>query len=222
MMNKNLRRGLVALATTFACLTSMTTPASAVTLGGEITGGTVILHNSASTVTDTVPLGGTGGGGTGGGAGCATTGSVELTSTTARVLTLSSIARFTFGTGHFVAVLTLLASTSGTLTGITTTSASFSSSTVTLRADIYAATNTSSTATDCAHGTTRTCRFTGTLHLTGTYNGNEASPQVSHTASISAAPASLTTTPPCNAPFSTYIGGTAAVSGLTLHVTSVT
>lgn len=219
-MKANLRRGLVALATTFTCLMSMTSPVSAATLGGAITGGTVILHNSASTVTQTVPLDGTGG--TGSGVGCATTGSVELTSTTARVLSLSSIARFKLGTGHYIGEISLLASTSGTLSGVTTTSASFNSSTVTLRADLYTATNTSSTATDCAHGTTRTCRYTGTLHLSGTYSGNEANPAVSDTATMSAPSANISVTPPCTPPFSTYIGGTVTVTSLTLHVTSVT
>ena len=219
MMSKNLRRGLVALATTFACVASMASPASAVTLSGAITDGSLTLHNSASTVTETLS---SSTGGSGSGTGCGTTGSVELTSTTARVLAISSIVRFTLGTGHYVAVLTLLASTSGALTGITTTSATISSSTVTLRADLYTATNTSSTATDCAHGTSRTCRYTATLHISGTYNGNEASPAISNTAVVNAPPANLTVTPPCSTPFSTFIGGTASVSGLTLHVTTIT
>jgi hypothetical protein len=219
MTSKNLRRGLAVLATTFVCVASMASPASAATLSGTITDGSLTLHNSTSTVTETLS---SSTGGSGSGTGCGTTGSFELTSTTARVLTISSTVRFKLGTGHHVAVLTLLASTSGTLTGVTTTSANFSSSTVTLRAELYTATNTSSTATDCTHGTTRTCRYTATLHISGTYTGNEASPAISDTAVVNSTPAAITVTPPCAAPFSTYIGGTAAVSGLTIHVTSVT
>ena len=220
-MNKNLRRGVVALATAFACLALMASPASASVLTGTITAGTLTLSNQAVTVTDTIPLGGAGG------TGCASSIEVTVTPTgsvtTWQVTAFAIIARFQLGTTFYISERTRTGSTAGTVTAVTATSAALNSAGLNLRSDVYVATNQSATATDCAHGTTRTCRFNNvSLTVQGTYNGDVNAPAVSDTASLSGSGTLGSTTPPCNAPFTTYSGGCLTISNLTGHVTGVT
>lgn len=217
-MNKNIRRGTVALSTVAAVLMLMASPASAATVHWRITGGTVTLHSTTS-VTDEIPFNTT----------CTPTagtgGLADVTTTTVQVTSFTTVGRFLLGTNYYVAELTFVSSTPGTLSGVTTTGATISSSTVTLRADVYLATTQSSTTPcDIAHGTTRSCRFNNVgLHFNGTYTGNVAAPAVSDTVVLnSGASTPLSTAPPCVAPFSTYIGGVATVSNLTIHICNVT
>lgn len=217
-MKTHVRRGAVAIATVVACLMLLATPASATNWvsHSKAVAGAITLHNSTSTTTGSIPLADTGGTGCGGGV------SFDMTPTSVQVAEWSPVVRFTLGTAHYIAVFSFLGSTAGALTNVTTTSADIASSTVTLRIDIYAASNTSSTATDCAHGTTRLCRYSVTLHLGGTYEGNAAIPQVSDYKNLGSPAANLTVTPPCSVPLTTFIGGTAALTGARFHVCSVT
>ena len=215
-MNTTLRRSLVTVATTLACLALMASPASAATVTGLVTGGTVTLVSSTGTVTDTFSIGNPVGG-----TGCAKDITLDVTTSTAQLTGLSSVSRFALSTTYYIMETLLTGSTPGTLTNVTSTSATVTSATVTYQVNIYSASNQSSTATDCAHGTTRTCRATMTLSFSGSISGDVSSPAVSDTASLSAPPATMTMTPPCSAPFTTYVGGTASVSGMTLHITSV-
>ena len=223
-MNKNIRRSVVALATAFACLALMGSPASAYDITGEITGGTVTLINSTGTSTDTIPLA-TGGGTLG--TNCVSNIQSQLTGSTTSVTSwgisvLQTVGRFKLGTTWYVAELTRTASTTGTISSITTTTAALNTATLTLAANIYTATNQSDTSTDCSHGTTRTCRFANVLlGIQGIYLGNIHLSQVSHTVTLTATGTLGTTTPPCNAPFTTYNGGTVTVTGLTFHITAV-
>ena len=219
-MNKNLRRGVVALATAFACLTLLGSPVSAATITADITAGTVTLINSTSTATDTIPLGP---GVTTLGTDCANTIVVTTTATTTsvtnwQITTFSTVSRFKLNTTWYVADLQRTGGASGTVTGVTTTAANLNSSTLTLAANIYVATDTTETGTSCAHGTTRTCRFASvSISLQGTYSGDIHNPATSHTASVSGTGTLGTTSPPCNAPFTTYTGGTVAIAGLVAH-----
>lgn len=218
-MYTRFRRGVVALTTVMACLVIMATPAAAaeVTLHWKPVKGKLTLHNSTSTATDDIDFS------DGTGTGCGGGGIADINSavTTINDSSVTSVNRFQLGTSHYIAEITRLASTSSTLSNITTTSADFSSGTLTLRMDVYVATNTSSTATDCAHGTTRLCRLTLTLHLSGEYEGDVADPKLSDKKTGQAPAASLTVTPPCGSPMSTYIGGTASASEMEYHFCSV-
>ena len=221
-MKKNLWRGVVALATAIACLGLAGSPTSAVTLVGEITAGTVTLINSTGTATDTIPLT------TGGtlGTGCASNlkafvNNTTTSTTTWQVTEFNTIGRFKLGTTWYIAELTKTGSASGTVTTVTTTTATLNSATLALSANIYTATDQSDTATTCAHGTTRTCRFANvSLSLQGTYSGNLHTPAVSDGVSLTSTGTLGTTTPPCNAPYTTYNGGTVTVTGMTAQVTA--
>ena len=227
-MHKNLRRGAVVLATIVVCVAGLVSPASAATLTGTITGGTVTLINSTGTVTDTIPLGGT----TTTGAGCSSTIAVHTVGSTTSVTTwqvssFTTVSVFVLGTTHYVVVSTKTTSTTlntaGTVTSITTTSATLNSSLLNLRVEVYAATDNTSTSSSCAHGTTRACLFTSVaLSVQGTYNGNIHTPVASNTVSLSASGTLGTTTPPCVAPFTSYTGGTTTIAGLTGEVVTVT
>ena len=226
MKSKHLLRGVVALASAFACLVVMAGPASAAaTLTGTVTAGTVTLINSTGTATDTIPLG-TGATGTG----CSSDVVVFTTGTTTitgwEISTFVIRGRFKLSTTWYVAELDKTTSTTlntpGSVTSITTTSATLNSSLLNLSANIFVATDQTDTGTSCAHGTTRTCRFANVgLSVQGAYSGNINSPAVSDTATVSATGTLGTTTPPCSAPFTTYNGGTVTVTGLTAHVTGV-
>ena len=223
-MSRNHRRGLVAL-TTVACLAIMASPASAETLTGTVTAGTLTLINTTGTLTDTVPLGSTGTLGTG----CAnsvvaaTNYSTTTGVTTWQITTFATVSRFKLSTTWYIADLTRTASTAGTVTSVTSTSATLNASTLTLRFDVFSATDQTNTGTSCAHGTTRTCRFSSVnLSLQGTYSGFISLPGISDTDSLSSTGTLGTTSPPCSAPFTSYSGGTAIVTGLVTHVTGVT
>ena len=219
-MNKTLRRSVVALATAFACLAMMGSPASAAVITADITAGTVTLINSLGTVTDTIPLGP---GVTTLGTGCANSIQVTTTETTTsitqwNITTFSIISRFTLGGVYYIADLQRTGSTAGTVTAVTTTGATLNSATLTLDARIFNATDQSSTATTCAKGTAK-CRFAVvTLSLQGTYSGNLHTPTTSDTANLSGSGTLPTTTPPCTAPFTTYTAGSVTVTGLVAHV----
>ena len=231
-MNKNLRRGVAVLATAFACLALMGSPASAATITADITAGTVTLINSTMTATDQIPLGP---GVTELGTNCVngiTVNTTEtLTGTTVTSVThwqitgFTIVSRFKLSATWYVAELTRTGGNQGTVTGIvvptttTTGSATLNASTLTLAANIYTATNQSDAATTCEHGTTRTCRFASVaLSVQGTYSGDIHSPLMSHTASLTGSGTLGTTTPPCNAPFTTYNAGTVTIAGLVAHV----
>ena len=220
-MNKHLRRGAVALAIVLACVAGQVAPAAAWTVqDGTITGGTVTLINSTGTATDTIPLGGTGATGTG----CASSIGSHIIISDWSISKYSTISRFKLNTTWYVVDSTKTGTgTAGTVTSVTTTSATLNSSGLTLAASIYTATDQSDTGTSCAHGTTRTCRFANVaLSIQGTYSGDWNSPAASNTASLTGTGTLGTTTPPCNAPFTTYNAGTITITGLTAHVTSVT
>ena len=223
-MNTNHRRTLVALATAFACLVLWASPASAATLTGTITAGTLTLISTTGTTTDTLPLGT--------GVICTNQGEVTTTGTTTsvtswQVTVFSYVFRFKLGTTWYVVDVARTTSTTlntpGTVTGVTTTSASLNGSNLNLRADIYIATNQSDTDTDCTHGTTRSCRFASAVFtVQGTYFGNAHTPAVLDSATLSGSGTLGSTSPPCNAPWTTYSTGTATVTGLTTSVTAVT
>ena len=220
-MNKNLRRGMVALATVLGTVALLGSPASAAVIVADITAGTVTLINSTGTATDTIPLGP---GVTTLGTGCVNAIEVDTTETTTSIShwnidVFTIVSRFTLNNVYYIVEATRTASTSGTVTAVTTTFAALNTATLTLAVNIYTATNQSSTATDCLHGTTRTCRFANVnLSLQGTYLGNIHTPTTSDTANLTATGTLGATSPPCNAPFTTYNNGTITIAGLVAHV----
>ena len=222
-MNKTLWRGAVAMVTAFACLALLASPASASVLTGVITAGTITLVGSTGTYSDTIPLVT----GSGTGTGCAATIQVTATPTGTvaqwQITVYSITDRFKLGSVWFVTETTRTTSTAGTVTAVTTTTATLNTAGLTLRSDIYTATDQSDTATTCAHGTTRTCRY-GTVNLgvQGTYVGNVNSPATSDGVNLTEAGTMGTTSPPCSAPFTAYNTGTVTVTGLVGHVTLVT
>ena len=218
-MNRNIRRGVVALAAVLAHLAILAGPASAGTVTGPVTGGSMILTNSTGTITDVIPVGGATGG-----TDCSSSAQVNLNGTATSVTTwqitgYTTVFRFGFYLAWYVAVETWVSSTPGTVTGITGTSATLNSAGLTLRLDIYLATDQSDSGTSCAHGTTRRCRF-GNVNLTvaGTYQGNIHNPATSDTITFAGAGTLGTTTPPCVAPFTTYTNGTVAFTNVTIHL----
>ena len=219
-MNKNLRRGVVALTTTFACLAMLASPASAATLTADITGGTVTLINSGGTVTDTIPLGP---GVTALGTDCANNVTVVVnntatSTTTWQITAYATISRFQLGTTWYIADLQRTASTAGTVTAVTTTTATLNAATLSLDARIYNTTFQSATDTACTKSTIK-CRFANVaLSLQGAYAGNIHTPAASHTATLNGSGTLGTTTPPCTTPFTTYNGGTVTVANLVAHV----
>ena len=219
-MTKNLRRGVVALATVLGCLALLGSPASAAVIAADITAGTVTLINSTGTATDTVPLGP---GVTTLGTNCVNSIEVVTTETTTSVshwdiTSFTIVSRFILNNVHYIVESTRTGSGSGTVSNVTTTSATLNQATLTLAVNIYPATNGSSTETDCIHGTTRTCRFANvSLSLQGIYSGNLHFPVTSDTASLAGSGTLGATSPPCVAPFTTYNNGTVTVTGLVAH-----
>lgn len=221
-MNTMLRRSAVAVIAAVACLAVMTPPAGAVMTAAtfQITAGSsnVRLQNGTSILD--IPLGGSAG------TGCSTNldalFDVAATSTgTVRVTDLTSIGRFTVGATHYVAEINdvIAGAVTGTVNG---TSNAIAGVVVRVTANIYLATNTSSTATDCAHGTTVTCRYSNVnLTFGGTYTGNLHSIAVSDSAALTSAASTTLVGLPCNPPFSVYTGGTATVTSLGIHITSI-
>lgn len=208
-MKTKLRRSVAALATAVACLALMATPAAATTHTATTTGGNLTFFTSFGTTglfDLNPPLAGSGG------TDCGSTLAIDEDGTGAVDVTqYTSASRFTLGGSHFIVVMTRQGSTAGTYSGGT-----ISSATLSLRVDIFFATNTSSTATDCAHGTTRSCRYTLTLHLTGTYTGWTAS----STLQLAGSSGTVVSSPPCVAPFTTFSGGTAVITAWDIHLTT--
>ena len=221
-MNTALRRGVVALATTLACLALQATPASASLLGLNITAGTMTLIASTGTgtVTDAIPFIPSTGTGCGDGMGVTATPTASVNAWA--FTSFGYVGRFKVGTTWYVAHLARTGGTSGTVTSVTTTGATLNSAGLTLRLDIYVATNQSATSTDCSFGATRFCRFANVnVSLQGTYSGNINSPAVSDDFSLTGSGTLGTTSPPCSTPFTTYNAGTVTFTGLTANVVSV-
>ena len=221
-MNRNLRRGVVAVAAAiFVSLALLATPVSAATITSDFTAGTVTLINSTGTATDTIPVGP---GVTTLGTGCANSIQITTTETTTsvthwQVTAWTVVVRFKLNTTWYILEETRTGSTAGTVTAVTTTSATLNASTLTMSMNFYTATIQSDTDTSCIHGTTRTCRFANvSINFQGTYSGDLHNPATSHTASLNGTGTLGTSTPPCNAPFTTYNGGTIAITGLVAHV----
>lgn len=220
-MNKSLRRSVVALATAFACLMVLSTPAGAVVVNATaaITSGNVRLQNGTSILD--IPLSGTTG------TGCGTTLAISFdinstgTTGTVAVTALTSTGRFTVGTSHYVAVLSLVSTvTAGTITGSSgTTGTAMTGLVLRIGALLYNASNTSSTATDCGLGT-QVCRYNNvTATFSGTYSGNiHDTVLASDTAALTSTASGALQGVPCNPPFSTYTGGTATVTAMGIHI----
>lgn len=216
MRKKNILRSGAALATALACLALMANPASATVHDAAIRSGEIAFFNTSGTpdFMPTLPLAGTGGTGCGPTlqvtANASTTGTVDVT-------TYTSIGRFTLGTTAYVADITRQSSTAGTYND---TTGQASSVQLTVRMDIYAATN-QGTATDCAHGTTRACRFSNiALTLSGFYGGSLATPAVGLTAVLTGSGTLGASSPPCNAPFTGVTNGTASISCFAFTLTT--
>ena len=222
-MNKNIRRGMVALATAFVCVVALASPASATTATGEVTGGTITLINSTGTVTDTITLGG----GTSGGTGCsssitAVTNTTTTSTTTWQITGFATVGRFKLGTTWYVAALTRTNSTAGTVTSVTTTTATLNSATLNLNAVISNTTFQADTDTSCTTSGAK-CRFSSVaISLQGTYSGNIDGIAISDTIHVTGTGTLGTTTPPCTTPFTTYNAGTVTGASITAHVVSVT
>ena len=222
-MNKTLRRSVVALATAFACLALMGSPASAAVITADITAGTVTLINSTGTTTDDIALGP---GVTTLGANCANSIAVTTTASTTsisnwNITTFAVVARFKLGGTWYVASLQRTGSVAGTVTAVTTTSATLNSATLNLDARIFTTAFQNDTDTECTTNGNK-CRFSGVaLSLQGTYSGDLHNPAVSDTASLNGTGTLGATSPPCTTPFTTYNNGTVAVTGLVAHVLSV-
>lgn len=224
-MRKDIGRGVVALAITIASLGVLATPASAAVLTGDITGGSVLLTNSSGTLSDMIPVAD----GVGDlGASCVsnvqiTTGGGATSITTWNITAWAVVQRFKWGATWYVLVETRTGGQSGAVTGVTATTADLDApagSNLFLSFDLYTATDQSNTATSCAHGTTRACRFPNvSLLVSGVYNGDIHTPAASHTAVLDGTGALGSTVPPCSTPFSTYSAGTIDISGLTVHLT---
>ena len=221
-MNRNLRRGVVAVAAAvFVSLALLANPASAATINFDVTAGTVTLINSTGTATDTIQVGP---GVTTLGTDCVNLSTIATTETTTSVTHWqisgwAVVVRVKLNTTWYILEETRTGGAAGTVTAVTTTSATLNSSTVGMAMNFYTATDQTETGTSCAHGTTRTCRFANVnLTLQGTYSGDIHNPAASDTASLSGTGTLGIATPPCVAPFTTYNGGTIALSGLVLHI----
>ena len=223
-MYKNLRRGVVALTTALACLIVLAQPASASVVSGTITAGTLTLINSTGTVTDSMPFAGTG---TGGGTGCVNSASVTVTPTGAvtawTITALSTAGRAKLGTTWYVVKHSLTGDTVGNV-GVGGGYSDLEPVVISYRTDVYPSTDQTDTSTSCSHGTTRTCRFnTVSATISGVYTGDINSPTVGDTITLSSSSGTLgSTSPPCNAPFTTYSNGTLSITGLTIPVATVT
>lgn len=219
-MTRNLRRSAVALLTVLACLTIMSTPASGVVVNATaaIASGNIRLQNGTSILD--IPLGG--GGGTGCGSTVGLDFDVDSTGTTGTLgfSSLSYTSRISYYTTTLILVLTYTSTpASGSITGSSTTGAAIISPQVRFKFEFFYPTNTSTTATDCAHGTTFICRYSNvTVMLSGTYNNDIHSIGSSDTISLTSGASSTLVALPCGPPFSTWGGGTLTFTSLGLHV----
>lgn len=189
---------------------------TATTVTAVVDSGGFTFINSTGTVTDFFPSHSAG-------SGCTSDVTLDFNYPAVQITTFSSNSRFQFTptSTWYVLEKAYVSSTAGTLTGISTTSATINSNVVTFRLDVYVATDQTATG-GCAHGTTRTCRWSNvTMSFLGTYTGNFTSPLTTDTASLSGSGTLGTTTPPCNSPFTTYNGGTITANSLSLDVTAV-
>lgn len=219
-MNKKLRRSVAALATAFACLALLSSPAGAVVtdVTATISTGNVRLQNGTSILD--IALGG------GGGTGCSTNIDAQFdvaatSNGTVKVTDLTSIGRFQAGTTYYVAEMNDVIA--GQVTGaINGTTNAISGVGVRITATIFTATNQSATATDCAHGTTVTCRYSNVnLTFSGSYTGNIHSIATTDSAALTSAASTTLVGLPCSPPFSTYTGGTATATSLGMDITSI-
>ena len=228
-MKTNIRRGVVAVATAFACVAALASPASAATLTAAITGGTVLITNSTGTSTDTLvltPWTGTLG------TDCS---APPWESSTTRLLlrlrgrslrTLRGLASRLSGAGTwYILTVTLNSSTAGTVSNVTTTVADLNAATLSLNAVVSNTTFQSTTDTACTPTTTK-CRFSSiVISLQGSYSGNIHTPTASNTASLTGTGILGTPVAGCTSPFTTYGSGTAAINGtapLGILITAVT
>lgn len=208
-MNSTLKRSVVALATTFACLLMLSSPASAnPTHTADITGGKVTLKKAP--LSDLViSLGGTG-------AMCPT-GTLTLTANphpNAEVTALNKTGTFVVGSTTYVSVITRTGSDVGTAG-----SGSVSSVGVDVQAKIY----TLAAGTSCTPGTLRcTINTNANLEFAGTHTDADSDnePELNDTADLDANPVGITATFPCFPPFSSYTGGTAEVNNMAVTLTS--
>ena len=217
-MSKTIWRGVVALAAAFASLGVLATPASAAVLTGGVTGGTVTLSNPTVTINDiiavptTVVLG----------TDCVNNVTISTvggtTSVTSWDITVwQLIYRFKLGGVWYIMEETRTGSTSGTVT-----MNNLNAMTLNLTLTIYTATNQADTATDCARGTTRKCRFTNVaIQLQGVYATNIHTPVASDTATLNGSGNLGAATPPCTAPFTTYVNGMVTFTNVVVHIAAV-
>ena len=216
-MSKTIWRGVVALATVLASLGVLASPASAAVLNGAVTGGTVTLINAAVTVTDDIPVPAT----VELGAGCVNGVTITTVGGTTSVTNWSItgwalVYRFKLGGVWYIMEETRTGGTQGTVTGNTLNVA-----TLNLAFNIYVATNQADDATDCTHGTTRTCRFAGvTIPLQGVYAVDIHTPVTSDTATLNGTGNLGATTPPCNVPFTAYSNGMITFTNVVVHIVS--
>ena len=218
-MRTNLWRGVVAVATTFACLALMGTPTSAATILFDVAAGTLTFASSSGMTTESFPVGP---GVTTLGTGCANTFTVTTTATTTsvtdwQVTAYTVITRIHVSSTWYVLEETRTSSTAGTVTSVTTTSSVLSPATLTLNVRIYNTSSQSTTETSCST-TTQRCRFSSVpLTLQGTYSGDLHNPASSHTVNLTGSGPMGTAVPGCGAPFSAFINGTATLTGFVGH-----
>ena len=221
LMNRNIRRGVVALAAVFAHLAILASPVSAAVVSFDVTAGTVTFINSTGTATDSFPLGP---GVSTLGTACSVSTQITTTASTTsvtnwQVTSWSVIDRIELNNVWYIQDQQRTGSTTGTITGITTTGATLNASTINLAINLYTATDQSDTSTNCTHGLTRICRFANFGYsLQGTYSGNIHTPATSDTATLNGSGGMGTTSPPCFTPFTVYNGGSVTVAGMVIHV----
>lgn len=210
-MDRNLRRSLVALATTLASLALVATPAAATAHTITITGGTLTLHSWTSTLTRA--LGG------GAGAGCSSNLVADVVpdgtgqAGTIDVTAFASTEHLVYSSNHYVTTMTRLSSSPGTW-GTPATGA-VGSLNLQIGIQLRAAANNSSTNLDCATTGTVLCTLRMTFHLAGSYANGPLS-TTGATLDLSAGFATVTMAiGSCQVPFSLFNGGWASVSGLT-------
>lgn len=213
-MHTTLRRSVVALATTLACLAVLATPASATTHNVTITGGTLFAINATGTSTSTTDLSATPG------AGCTSTIVADVVpdgtgnAGTVNVTGFSNIGHFTLGTNHYVSTMSRVSSSAGTWG--TSATGTISSLSVQVSTQIRAAATNNSTNVDCATTGTVLCTLRMTLHLAGTYaNGPLSTTGATFNLSTTTSAAITLGIGTCQVPFSTFNGGTVTITNMT-------
>jgi len=202
-MNAKLRRSVAALATVFACLALMASPASATTHGATITSGNFTLVSEDGSVSQNFPWAGSGG------TNCGHTLEIDETATAWNVTQYSSRARIPFIFNAYIIVITRTGSTAGTVSGTT-----LNASTLSLDVKFYNVLN-NSPATDCNTTGSPRCQYTATLSLSGTVTG--WTPSSTGTISYPTAPLAWGGGS-CAAPHATFFDGTVAAGGFSFTV----